>query len=1312
MKGSVFLMAAVAALAAVADGRAAAVPEATRPAARALDLSAVRNRSWRDSETVRGWNATPGCVAPDAIPDGRMDAFGIPFAVVNGHTAGGKDLVLLSAEGLGGAPRRISVSVPKGTEAGALALLHAAGRAARPGTPHGHIRFVYADGSTNRVPVISGTDISDWWMGAGGTNAVCAYRQGDAPQPMRVFASVFPLPERKPLAAVAFEVGDSPGALWMIGAATLLKEPVRLPDWQPPRKPVYPASSKAVIRQTPEGVRFENPVIRRNWSDPTVWTDGGRWYSAATGLEDTLASGDMINWTSLGRAPVPEEERRKAAAWTTSTSFWAPDVVKIGGRWLLYCTVMESSEKNRIAAFAAERPEGPFAFRGFVRDSEGTGIPDLCVDPEVVVDARGDVWLFSGSIGGIHRGRLTADGLRPLPGSRLERVTADGIEGGYLFRRGGWWYLFGSTGHYNDWTYSVNVVRSRTLDGVFANRAGEPATAGRYEKILASSEGDEIDGPGHNGEIFTLFDGRTYMFYHAHRRKLMPRPDESIQVPRPTCLQEVFWDADGWPRFTDGKPQLLERLPCAEKPLFANPVISPNGPDPTVWDGGDGWFYALTTPLAKMSRSRNLTDWEDVSHDPLTPSARAALTNVTSAVWAPCVVKLQGKWLLYVSLFVSNEDCRIPVLASDRPDGPFSYVGMVIDSREIGILNTIDPCVREADGRVWMFFGSCQDGVHRVELARDGLSMKPGAKIVHVAGRRNDGTDLFGAPGCWEGAYVLPRHGAWWLFLSGGRFDNGTYHLLVGRAETIDGTFRDREGNLLTAGLARPILSSAPGDRFTGPGHNGDVFTDADGRDWMFFHAHDAALPDALDRPMLLQELRWGADGWPCFEEGRPQPLERRPKLGGTEADIQRVIDASAGGTAVVPPGVYDIGATVFVPSDTKLVLKGCRLRMRDGAVCPMFRNRTDAHGDARNIVIDGGGTAVLDGGLPNGLDEFTSGKDGRPHVSENLTLFFTGVEGFSVTGLTVRDQRWWALMFLECANGRIADITFELTRHAQDSYARWRNQDGIDLRVGCHDIVIENIRGETGDDFIALTALDSPWFERRWARPGCDRAIRDIAIRHVKGRTNQCALIRLLSHFGQPIHHVTIEDVVEDSVPGRHNQSQMAVRIGDRLPAYYGDDARNAQRFGDIHDIRIDGLATRALSAVHTDDGVRNLTVRNVRLFGDAGSVWTGGTFGLDIAPFIYLPAREGEVRRSTLTPGKMEEWGVPRTDTVRLENVLFDGVAVEAEPHNGEALFRFRRAELVNCRVRNCRASAGRKMCDGDPRGTLVWERGLLSK
>ena len=321
----------------------------------------------------------------------------------------------------------------------------------------------------------------------------------------------------------------------------------------------------------------------------------------------------------------------------------------------------------------------------------------------------------------------------------------------------------------------------------------------------------------------------------------------------------------------------LSAQPAQKADSFLNPVVLPDWPDPTVWDGEDGFFYSLATRLKKLKKSHDMVDWTDVSHDPLTPSAREALTNKTVRIWAPCVVKIRDRWLLYVSLFVSDAENLISVLSSDRPDGPFAFVKTLIDSRRIGILNTIDPCVRVADGRVWMFFGSCQDGVHRIELASDGLSIKADAQPVHVAGRRNDGTDLFGKPGCWEGSYVLPRHGVWWLFLSGGQFNEGTYHLLVGRAETIDGAFRDREGNLLTDGRARPILASAKGDRFTGPGHNGEVFSSADGRDWMFFHAHDQTLENSDDRPMLLQELQWDADGWPCFKGGKPQLQVERP---------------------------------------------------------------------------------------------------------------------------------------------------------------------------------------------------------------------------------------------------------------------------------------------------------------------------------------------------------------------------------------------------------------------------------------------------
>jgi len=318
-------------------------------------------------------------------------------------------------------------------------------------------------------------------------------------------------------------------------------------------------------------------------------------------------------------------------------------------------------------------------------------------------------------------------------------------------------------------------------------------------------------------------------------------------------------------------------LACAgNAATFDNPVMGPDWPDPTVWNGGDGWYYSTATPLRELRRSRDLAAWQPAG-DPLTPAARLALTNLTHNVWAPSVTKVGGKWNLYVSLYVNGDaDNRIHVLQASRPQGPFEHVGNVIDGRREKIRNAIDPFVTVVDGRAWMFFGSDQDGIHRVELTPDGTKIKAGCRPVHVAGRRYAGHNLWGKPGAWEGSYVFRRGKWWYLLASGGKFTDGSYHLVVGRGTAVDGAFFDREGHNMTEALAKPILASAKGDRFTGPGHNGDIFTDRDGRDWIFFHAHDTRLGKS-DRPTLLQQLRWTEDGWPFFEGGKAKPVEQMP---------------------------------------------------------------------------------------------------------------------------------------------------------------------------------------------------------------------------------------------------------------------------------------------------------------------------------------------------------------------------------------------------------------------------------------------------
>ena len=371
-------------------------------------------------------------------------------------------------------------------------------------------------------------------------------------------------------------------------------------------------------------------------------------------------------------------------------------------------------------------------------------------------------------------------------------------------------------------------------------------------------------GFGLNVKPDTVGHGGAYGTYAAFDPKTKAVRVLCISMQGKNARRSAFWSA--WGKAVDAY------LGRGNGETFTNPVIAADWPDPAVWNGGDGWYYSVATGLRTIRKSRNLIDWEDAKIDPLAPKARERLHQVSRNVWAPCVVKLGGKWVLYISLFVSDPDCRIAALTSTSPTGPFEFASEVIDSRREGVENAIDPYVLEVDGKVWMFFGSLADGIHRIELASDGLAVKSGAKPVHVAGVRHPANKMKRA---WEGSY-LHRHGGWWyLFVSGGHYGDHTYYLTVGRSREITGTFLDRQGRPMTEGLAEPILSSGKDDFFYGPGHNGEIVKSADGRDYIFFHSHVRGYKPN-ERPTLLQELLWDKDGWPYFKDNRPQKTDRR----------------------------------------------------------------------------------------------------------------------------------------------------------------------------------------------------------------------------------------------------------------------------------------------------------------------------------------------------------------------------------------------------------------------------------------------------
>lgn len=343
--------------------------------------------------------------------------------------------------------------------------------------------------------------------------------------------------------------------------------------------------------------------------------------------------------------------------------------------------------------------------------------------------------------------------------------------------------------------------------------------------------------------------------------------------------------------------------------------------------------------------------------------------------------------------------------------------------------------------------------------------------------------------------------------------------------------------------------------------------------------------------------------------------MQERFAAGGAEYIAGLIDEAIENGTrTAVVRGKWEIDTAVRLPSHFTLILENCHLRMADGCFSNLFVNehhdtaagRTTA-GTDRNISIIGRGEAILDGGKYNGLSEKTQRKDGLPPIWKNNLVLFTNVDGFKIAGLHCRNQRWWALNFIYCANGYLGNLDFcsndmgvdedgnvyhGLT---QSKYAQIlvKNSDGIDLRQGCHDIVIENITGFTEDDSIALTGLNGK-LEKTFAVEGLPADICRVQIHNV-ATAALCTNVRLLNQGGVRLHDILIdgvEDVAKDSP--HMDKGLYAVRIGDNH--MYGDRHATCEETYNITVRNIRGGGQYVLSLA---GAMKNLTLYGIESLG-----------------------------------------------------------------------------------------------------------------
>lgn len=295
-----------------------------------------------------------------------------------------------------------------------------------------------------------------------------------------------------------------------------------------------------------------------------------------------------------------------------------------------------------------------------------------------------------------------------------------------------------------------------------------------------------------------------------------------------------------------------------KKNEYTNPVVKYSLPDPTLLKAPDGYFYLYATEDIRnipIHKSTNLVDWEYV--------ATAFIENTRptfepkGGLWAPDINYFNGRYVLYYSMSVWGGEwtCGIGVATSPKAQGPFTDHGKLFNSKEIDVKNSIDPFYIEENGKKYLFWGSFR-GIYAIELANDGLSIKPGSEKQQIAGT------------AYEGTYIYKKDDYYYLFASIGSCCNGinsTYTTVVGRSESFMGPYLNKSGLSMMDNHHEVLIHG--NSRFVGTGHNAEIVSDNNNDDWILYHAVDKLKPEG--RVLMLDKLEWN-NAWPSISADSP----------------------------------------------------------------------------------------------------------------------------------------------------------------------------------------------------------------------------------------------------------------------------------------------------------------------------------------------------------------------------------------------------------------------------------------------------------
>ncbi len=308
------------------------------------------------------------------------------------------------------------------------------------------------------------------------------------------------------------------------------------------------------------------PVFEENFPDPHIVLHDGEFIAYATnhGINLPMArSRDLVNWSFVMDPSNPRQRldgMPVLAPWAKEGFTWAPEVMRVGEKWILYYTARNRQRDVQcLGAAIADNPKGPFrdtSSEPFVCQYEEGGT----IDANPFRAGDGKLYVYYKNDGNAVRRtsyiwgqRLSDDGLsvvgEPVSLLRDTKQWEWGlVEAPAMVRSPGGYQLFYSAAYYG-WDPNERLSRYATGYARCASPLG-PCEGAPENPILNSFNDRQagcLSGPGHPG-IFQVGE-RHFIAFHAWAAT---RGCRKADDKRYLYVAPLFWK--------DGKPVLGQSL--------------------------------------------------------------------------------------------------------------------------------------------------------------------------------------------------------------------------------------------------------------------------------------------------------------------------------------------------------------------------------------------------------------------------------------------------------------------------------------------------------------------------------------------------------------------------------------------------------------------------------------------------------------------------------------------------------------------------------------------------------------------------------